>query len=191
MYLWSFFVATISVTVASAYTIDPSLEDGVYFIPMKTNISARFQGFGTEPLYDEPIRIADVAPRAAATELSNRDPLGVIPIPADSHACYNTTEIPWHYQEAHDLLSRACFEGAKIPAWNHVSGVLLARFANSVAFACSWGRRQGCAPNEIDNAWDQITSNCGKIKGGHICASPWKKCYGHTTYTSSICNNDV
>ncbi|KAJ2989414.1 hypothetical protein NUW58_g3477 [Xylaria curta] len=179
-------LAAVGAIIAGSYTIDPNLEDGIYFIPLLTN-SSKFRR--SEPIYGEPIRIADaVYPKT----LSERSVVGVVPVPADSNSCYQATESRSDLDGAKNSLSTVCGRGVKIRQWYEVSGLLLARYASSLAFACSWGGKQGCAPNEIDNAWSQITNNCdGDLKSGHICASSWKKCYGHSTVTSQICDNTV
>ncbi|KAI0904469.1 hypothetical protein F4823DRAFT_634265 [Ustulina deusta] len=176
MHFTSLLLTALAATVANSYRVDPSLEDGVYFIPLLTNSSKFLQ---SESLYAAPIRIGDaVLPNA----LPKRSVVGKVPIPTDTRKCYQATESRVDHDGAYQILSKACDSGTKVPH-QHMSipGMLVARYASSLAFVCSWGHSQGCAPNEIDDAWSQISKNCGgDLESGHISASRWKKCYGHT-----------
>ncbi|KAI0411425.1 hypothetical protein F5X98DRAFT_383785 [Xylaria grammica] len=189
MHFITLLLALVAAPAVNSYRIDPSLKDGAYFIPLLTN-STKFRA--SREIYGEPIPIGDVAP---STTVSERSVIGVVPVPATTHGCFHAIESRKDHDRAAEILSNWCDSGAKIPPLHTkytdvVPGIMIARYASSIAFACSWAHKQGCAPNEIQDAWSQITNNChGDLEGGEICAKHWKKCYGHSTVTSMICND--
>ncbi|KAI1271578.1 hypothetical protein F5Y07DRAFT_340769 [Xylaria sp. FL0933] len=176
--------ATLAAVAFGSYKVNPNMEDGVYFIPVLAN-STLLQR--SEASYGEPILINDtVSPLA----VSKRGVIGKVPFPTDKNRCFRATESPVDRKRAHDMLSKTCDQGTQIPKFHTVPGILLARYASSLAYACSYGHSQGCAPNEIDDAWGQISKYCrGDDEGGQVCTEVWQKCYGHTTITTWICKN--
>ncbi|TGJ80883.1 hypothetical protein E0Z10_g7878 [Xylaria hypoxylon] len=187
MYFISLILAAITVTVANSYTIDPNLENGVHFIPLLTNST---EVPGSEAVYGESIRIGDIV--FSATDYSERSVVGKVPVPSTSIDCYHGTESRWAHDGAFNSLKETCDSGVKIPRHGSVaSGLLIARYGSSIAYACSWGDRQGCAPNEIENVWSQIGGLCGELSGGEACVRHWKKCYGYSTFRSVICSNEI
>ncbi|KAI1452806.1 hypothetical protein F4805DRAFT_405807 [Annulohypoxylon moriforme] len=185
----AFFLTSMAVVAVKCYKIDPSLPDGAYFVPL---LNSTADG-GLNKFYGKPIRIGDVIkPQTTGSDKVQFEVVGQVPVPADSHACYDSTEDSVDHNAARHTLEGACNDGP-IPGWYNYSGVILARYASSLAFACNWsGNMQQCAPNEINDSYNQISNNCGgDMKGGHICASSWKKCYGHSTVMGEICDNDV
>ncbi|KAI0888218.1 uncharacterized protein GGS22DRAFT_155354 [Annulohypoxylon maeteangense] len=185
-------ILTAMTTVAiNGYQVDPNLTDGVYFIPALnlTGSGKLTQHFGA------PMRVGDISnPQTGSSSKVEFDVVGEVPVPADSHTCYDATENGVDHIGARDALKKTCNDGAWVPGWRaEQSGIILARYASSLAFVCNWSTNtQACAPNEIEDAYTQISNNCdGETKGGHICASSWKKCYGHSTVMGEICDNDV
>ena len=194
MHILSFLLAAVAATVtAIGYQIDPNQEDGVYFIPHLTK-SALFQR--SEALYGHPIRMADLDFPPSPSNLSESGVNGSVPLPTDSHKCFKATEEPWSFDGAKATLSKWCDEGQDIPnvqKFGQIAGLLLARYGSSIAYACNWGNLQGCAINEIEDAWSHISDNCGgKHQGGQVCMMhKWKKCYGHSTIMGMICENGI
>ncbi|KAI0898907.1 hypothetical protein F4806DRAFT_317879 [Annulohypoxylon nitens] len=186
----TFLLSTIVAVAVNGYKINPNLPDGTYFIPA-LNSSEK----GLNKLFGEPIRIGDVAPpKATRSAKFRRDVIGQVPVPADSRVCYDATERQDDLSGAKTNFRDKCNSGDLIPGWSYPqSGIILTRYASSLAFACNWaGDSQQCAPNEIDDSYRQIAKECsGNVKSGHICASSWKKCYGHSTVRGEICDNDV
>ncbi|KAI1427712.1 hypothetical protein F5Y12DRAFT_711938 [Xylaria sp. FL1777] len=181
-----FLLGIVSASIANSYLIDPNLEDGVYFIPLLTN-STKFRI--AETTYGEPILIDDAVVTHAVPK---RSVIGVVPVPTTAKLCYTKTENATELDGARDSLSKICDSGTKIRRYYSKPGILLARQGCSIAWACSLGGKQGCAPNEIEDAWSQIADNCGSsLVGGQIYASSWKKSYGHSAFTTYVCSNEV
>jgi hypothetical protein len=94
-------------------------------------------------------------------------------------------------------MKKRCDGGEAVPAWsNEKSGILLSRSGSSLAYTCSWGNGDSCGTDEIDFAVNAIAENCGgeykdELAGGEVCMGDWKKCYGHTTFTSVLCQNTI
>ncbi|KAI0430892.1 hypothetical protein F5Y09DRAFT_341216 [Xylaria sp. FL1042] len=180
----SLLLITFGAIVVNSYKVDPNLEDGVYFIPLLTNTTLLQS---SEAAYGEPILITDTA---SPPTISKRGRIGKVPFPTDIRKCFKATENTVDRKAAHDMLSETCDKGTDIPKFHGIPGILVARHASSLAFTCSYAHKQGCAPNEIDDAWSQISKRCGgDDKGGEVCTNVWEKCYGHTTVTAWICHN--
>ncbi|KAI1208582.1 uncharacterized protein F4807DRAFT_468547 [Annulohypoxylon truncatum] len=186
----TFFLTTMAAVATHGYKIDPSLPDGIYYIPA-LNASEK----GLNKLFGEPIRIGDIEyPQTISGKEFARDVVGEVPVPADTKVCYDATENGVDQSGAKRNLKDKCNSSTPVPRWHDMqSGIILSRFASSLAFVCNWsGNLQLCAPNEIDDSYSQIAAECnGDTQSGHICASSWKKCYGHSTVTGEICDNDV
>ncbi|KAI1363192.1 hypothetical protein F5Y08DRAFT_354709 [Xylaria arbuscula] len=184
MHLLSFllFTLTAAASVANGYLIDPDLEDGAYYIPLLPNSTHAVATYG------EPIHLGDAE---FSGNMSAQHVVGVVPVPADSGVCFNAIEHKDDLEGAKKILSDLCDSGKKIPAHGRrQAGIILGRYGSSVAWACSARFSQGCAPNEIDDAWGQISKNCkGDTYSGEICISRWSKCYGHCASKGVICGN--
>ncbi|KAI0967291.1 hypothetical protein F4678DRAFT_465537 [Xylaria arbuscula] len=186
--------------MAQAYKINPSLPDGAYFIPLKTQpLSTESSKFhtNTAPIYGEPILLDELRLNTNTTmdKIVERGQVGEVPIPVHDHLCVESTELRKEHDGAKKNLSDQCDKGRKINGWwGNYLGMILIRYGSSIAWTCNYSSdEQHCAPNEIDNAYEQIMTLC-KAKsvytsGGQVCAKKWKKCYGHSTFTSDICGN--
>ncbi|KAK5625711.1 hypothetical protein RRF57_001427 [Xylaria bambusicola] len=189
MHLISSILSTLAVaSVVNGYTVDPNLKDGLYYISFIPNSTHEVASYG------EPYRLSIVKPFNSPESLNilpKRHVVGKVPFPTDSDICYDSVEIQPEYEAATKILSDWCDKGKKIPSharWN--AGLILSRYGSSLAWTCSLGGKQGCAPNEIEDAWSQIADKCnGILAGGELCASKWKKCYGHSTVKGMVCGN--
>ncbi|KAI0201959.1 hypothetical protein F4808DRAFT_459345 [Astrocystis sublimbata] len=176
------FLTAAGAVLASCYMVDPNLKDGMYFVPRLTNSSS----LTAEDIYGEPIQLADAV--FPTGYIKRGDPNK--PIPSTEHTCYKAMERQDDHDGALAIFSGWCNNGTKIPRWEKQSGMLLARYASSVVWGCSWGAAQTCPQWEIENAYSQIAGFCGgPLQGGQICAHNWKKCYGHSTFFSRICDS--
>ena len=177
-------VLAVAATAVNSYTIDPDLEDGVYYIAILPNSTHKAATYG------EPIRL-DVPETWG--NMSEQHVVGKVPVPTTSGSCFDAIEHQEDLEGAKKILSDICDSGKKIPARERRNwGMLIGRYGSSVAWACSQAEKQGCAPNEIDDAWAQIAKRCkGVNKGGEVCMSKWSKCYGHCTSKGLICENMV
>ncbi|KAI1290619.1 hypothetical protein F5Y03DRAFT_388738 [Xylaria venustula] len=199
MHFTSVLLATLGATTAAAYRIDPNLPDGAYFIPLKTQPlsvdSSKFRT-GTDLEYGDPILIDTLRLNTNTTmdPIIERGQVGEVPIPVHDHFCVESTEIRKEHDAVKRNLSDQCDKGRKIKGWrDNFLGMILIRYGSSIAWTCNYSRRQQqCAPNEVDNAYEQIMTLCGTksyLTGGQICAKKWKKCYGHSTFQSNVCDN--
>ncbi|KAI0517854.1 hypothetical protein F5B22DRAFT_654606 [Xylaria bambusicola] len=189
MHFTSSILSTLAVaSVVNSYAVDPDLRDGLYYIPLTPGSTHEVASYG------EPHRLdvyESLNSRGPLNGLSERHVIGKVPFPTDTHICYNSVELQPEYEGATKILNDWCDSGKTIPRhirWN--AGLILSRYGSSMAWVCSLGGRQGCAPNEIENTWSQISDKCnGTLSGGEVCASGWKKCYGHSTVKGEICGN--
>ncbi|KAI1362325.1 hypothetical protein F5Y08DRAFT_355423 [Xylaria arbuscula] len=194
MHISSFFLtaaASAAAVAATGYQVNPNMESGIYFVPRLTK-SGLFQRSGES--YGHPIHVTDVDTSIPPDDIYENGMNGTLPLPIDELKCVEATEDPWSHDGAKATLVKWCDEDRKIPAtenWGYTAGILIARHGSSVAYACNFGKKQGCAGDEIEDAWAHIQNKCGgPYEGGQVCMKKkWKKCYGHSTVTAMICDN--
>lgn len=190
------FLAAVAPGLVSAYTIDPELGDGVFFVPQNPP-SARLGRRGdVASSFGQPIKLmgADAADQdvPTATAPTKRQAYTPLPNVEENHKCipHNVLDLA-SVNNAKANLKTYCQKSQIPAAANSVGGVLYSKYGSALWYSCTWTGAQSCWAEEIDWSDNWLDGKCGKLKAGNLYAKDWAKGYGRGAYQSVVCDQIV